>query len=334
MQVRLLGPVDVIVDDESRPVHGVRRGAVLAALALHCGEVVSTGRLVDIVWGETAPPTVVNTLQAHVSYLRRVLGGKATIRARPPGYVLDLGADSTGVQMAERLLRQGTRSADPVQGARLLETALALWRGRPLAGLTGLPRLEEQAERLELLGVQVKLALSAARLACGDHLALVPGLEQLADERPLDEQVHVQLMLALYRSGRQAEALAAFHRLRLCLDEELGIDPGQEPRDLEAAILRQDPALDAPGPAAAVPPASPRVPAPAQLPSALPAFAGRGAELASLDALVPVAGEAGSAPPAAVVMAVLSGTAGWVRPRWPCTGRTGCPAGSLTGSCT
>lgn len=139
MQVRLLGPVDVVVDDESRAVHGVRRGAVLAALALHCGEVVSTGRLVDIVWGETAPPTVVNTLQAHVSYLRGVLGSKAAIRARPPGYVLDLGAGSTDVQMAERLLRQGTRAADPVQGARLLETALALWRGRALADLTGLP---------------------------------------------------------------------------------------------------------------------------------------------------------------------------------------------------
>jgi DNA-binding SARP family transcriptional activator len=87
-------------------VHGVRRGAVLAVLALHCGEVVSTGRLVDIVWGDTAPPTVVNTLQAHVSYLRGVLGSKAAIRARRPGYVLDLGSDSTGVQLAERLLRQ------------------------------------------------------------------------------------------------------------------------------------------------------------------------------------------------------------------------------------
>jgi DNA-binding SARP family transcriptional activator len=85
MQVRLLGPVDVIVDGGSRPVRGVRRGAVLAVLALHCGEVVSTGRLVDVVWGETAPPTAVNTLQAHVSYLRRVLGSKAAIRARPPG---------------------------------------------------------------------------------------------------------------------------------------------------------------------------------------------------------------------------------------------------------
>jgi DNA-binding SARP family transcriptional activator len=104
-----------------------------------------------------------------------------------------------------------------------------------------------------MLGVRVKLALSAARLASGEHLALVPDLEQLAAERPLDEHVHAQLMLELYRSGRQADALAAYHRLRVALDEELGIDPGQELRDLEAAVLRQDQALDAPGPAAARP---------------------------------------------------------------------------------
>jgi hypothetical protein len=167
--------------------------------------------------------------------------------------------NSTDVQLAERLLRQGTRSADPVQGARQLEAALTLWRGRPLADLAGLPWLEEQAERLELLGVQVKLALSEARLAGGEHLALVPDLEQLADERPLDEQVHAQLMLALYRSGRPADALAAYRRLRLTLDEEMGIDPAQGLRDLEAAILRQDPGLDPPGPAAAPPLAPPRV---------------------------------------------------------------------------
>ena len=291
-------------------MHGARRGAVLAVLALHCGEVVSTGRLVDVVWGDNAPPTVVNTLQAHVSYLRGVLGSKAAINARRPGYVLDLGADSTDVQLAERLLRQGTQSADPVQGARLLEAALALWRGRPLADLAGLPWLEEQAERLDLLGVQVKLALSEARLAGGEHLALVPDLEQLAAERPLDEQVHAQLMLALYRSGRPADALAAYRRLRMTLDEELGIDPGHELRDLEAAILRQDPGLDAPRSAAAPTLTSPRIPVPAQLPSALSVFAGRDAELASLDTLLPMADEAGSAGPDGLVIAALSGTAG------------------------
>jgi DNA-binding SARP family transcriptional activator len=305
MQVRLLGPVDVFVVGASRPVHGLRRKAVLAALALHPGEVVSTGRLVDVVWGETAPSTAVNTLQSHVSYLRNVMGSKTAIRAWPPGYVLDLGDDGTDVQLAERLLRQGRQSADPVRGARHLQAALALWRGRPLADLAGLPWLEEQAERLDLLGAQVKRALFDARLGAGEHEALVPDLEQLVAERPLDEQVQAQLMLALYRSGRQADALAAYHRLRRALGEELGVYPGQVLRDLEMAILRQDPALDTPAPAMALVRAAPRVPVPAQLPSGIPTFAGRGAELASLDALLPAAARA-----AAVIISALSGTAG------------------------
>jgi len=118
MQVRLLGPVDIMVDGEERPVAGLRRKAVLATLALHVGKVVSTDRLVDAVWGETAPLTALNTLQHHVSHLRAMLGGKAAILARPPGYLLDLGEDGTDVQLAERLLRQGTQSADPARELR------------------------------------------------------------------------------------------------------------------------------------------------------------------------------------------------------------------------
>jgi DNA-binding SARP family transcriptional activator len=309
MQVRLLGPVDVMVDGEPRPVHGLRRKAVLAALALHGGEIVSTGRLVDVVWNETAPSTAVNTLQSHVSHLRTVLGSKAAILARAPGYLLDLGEDGTDVLLAERLLRQGTQSADPVLGARHLQGALALWRGRPLADLAGLAWLEEQAGPLDLLCVQVKRALFEARLACGEHVQLVPDLERMAAGHPLDEHFHSQLMLALYRSGRQAEALAVYRRLRHTLDEELGIDPSQTLRDLETAILRQDRALEAPTLAVALPPASPAVPVPAQLPPAVPAFAGRGAELASLGAILPASGQADSASPAVVISAV-SGTAG------------------------
>ena len=101
MQVRLLGPVDVAADDGPRPVHGLRRMAVLATLALHCGEIVSTGLLADVVWGQAVPVTAVNTLQSHVSFLRHVLGSKAAIRARPPGYVLDLAGDGTDVRLAE-----------------------------------------------------------------------------------------------------------------------------------------------------------------------------------------------------------------------------------------
>jgi DNA-binding SARP family transcriptional activator len=245
MQVRLLGPVDVVVDGEPRPVPGLRRKALLATLAVQSGEIVSVSQLVEMVWGDSAPPTAVNTLESHVSHLRHVLGSKPAIRTQAPGYVLDLGPDGTDVQIAERLLEQGQQSADPALAARRLRAALALWRGRPLADLAGLPWLEDQAERLDLLGMQVRRALFGARLAAGKHLALLPELAQMVADRPLDEQVQAQLMLALYRSGRQADALAAHRRLHHTLSVELGIYPSQELRDLEAAILRQDPALDA-----------------------------------------------------------------------------------------
>jgi len=182
MRVRLLGPVDVMDGGEMLPVSGLRRKAVLATLALHAGQVVGTGRLVDAVWGETAPAAL-NTLQSHVSYLRTVLG-KAAIVARAPGYLLDLGDDGTDVLLAERLLRQGAQSADPARAAADLREALALWRGRPLADLAGLAWLEQQAGRLELLREQIRHALSDARLAAGEHRQLVPELEQAAARAP------------------------------------------------------------------------------------------------------------------------------------------------------
>ena len=113
MQVRLLGPVDVMAPGGPRQVRGQRRKTVLATLALHGGEIVSTGQLVDVVWGDTVSSAAVNTLQSHMSHLRTVLGSKNAILARPPGYLLDLGGEGTDVQLAQRLLRQGTQSADP-----------------------------------------------------------------------------------------------------------------------------------------------------------------------------------------------------------------------------
>lgn len=123
MQRRLLGAVDVVAADGPRPVPGLRRKALLATLALNSGEVVSTGRLMDAVWGTAAPTTAASTLQNHVSYLRGLLGDKAAVRAHPPGYVLDLGADATDVQCARRLLSEGTQAADPVHGLRQLREA-------------------------------------------------------------------------------------------------------------------------------------------------------------------------------------------------------------------
>src|SRR5690348_1155055 len=162
-----------MLDGGSRPVSGTRRQTVLAALALHDGQVVSTYRLVELVWGGSAPPTAVNSLQTHISYLRGVLGSRDAILARSPGYLLNLGGDGTDARAAERLLRQGKQAADPAQGARDLQEALALWRGRPLADVAGSAWLEEQAQRLDLLADEVRRALLEARLAAGEHAELV-----------------------------------------------------------------------------------------------------------------------------------------------------------------
>jgi DNA-binding SARP family transcriptional activator len=278
--VRLLGPVDVWADGVSRPVQGVRRTAVLAALALQPGEVVSTDWLIEVVWGDRAPATATATLQSNVSYLRRVLGRRAAIMARPPGYLLDIGEEATDVQAAQRLIRQGSQSGDPGQRLSRLQAAVALWRGRPLTGLAGLAWFDEHAEWLRQLLLEARQGLIDTRLSLGHHTQLIPELETLIRQYPLHEHFHGQLMRALYRAGRQGEALAAYQRLRRTLDEDLGIDPSQPLRELETAILRQDPALDAPlAPTPSAPSVAVTGTRPAQLPPAMAAFTGRGSEL-------------------------------------------------------
>jgi DNA-binding SARP family transcriptional activator len=313
MQVRLLGPVDVTVAGEPRPVHGVRRKAVLAVLALHQGDIVPTDQLVDAVWGDTAPPTAANTLQSHLSHLRQVLGDRSTIVARPPGYLLTVPTD---LQAAERLIDGAAQATTVPVRAQRLRAALDLWRGQVLQDVGTQPWLAEQASRLEALRVRTIQQLIEARLELGEHATLVPALERLVEERRFDEQLHAQLMLALYRAGRQADALAVYQRLKEALDEELGIDPGPFVRAREAAILRQDRALDhrplpgEPGDAEPVRPGrpGPGEHAPRQLPPAVAAFAGRERELAQLDALL-VPPDTSSGMPA-VVISAMSGTAG------------------------
>ncbi|MGC4758300.1 BTAD domain-containing putative transcriptional regulator [Micromonospora trifolii] len=292
VRVRLLGPVEVIVAGSPQAVNGVRRKAVLATLALHAGRVVSVDRLIDVVWGDQLPATAANTLQRHVSYLRGVLGEPGSIVARQPGYLLDTGPDSTDVQAAERLIELARRSTDRNEQVKHLTAAVALWRGPPLADVAASAWLEEQAEHLARLRLEAERSLAEARLSVGEHAGLVPGLERLVRQHPFDEHLHAQLMLALYRDGRQGEAVATYRRLRDNLRENLGLDPGPRLRDLECAILRQDTAIAAP---AAVAPT--RVAA--QLPPPVPTFTGRDAELAVLDALVARGGTV-----------VVSGTAG------------------------
>ena len=244
VQVRLLGPVDITLRGTTHTVPGVRRKTVLAILALHAGEVVSTDRLTDIVWGEQVPRTAANTLQSHVSFLRRMIGAPAAILARSGGYLLEVGPEATDVAVAERLIRLGTQSADPIDVVRHLKDALALWRGQPLQDIAGAAWTRDHAQRLNILRLTAHKAQVLARLALGQHAQLTAELDPLTPEYQLDEQIHEHLMLALYREGRQSEALRLYERLRAALRHELGIDPSRPLRDLHTAILRQDEALD------------------------------------------------------------------------------------------
>jgi hypothetical protein len=199
--------------------------------------------------------------------------------------------------------------------------------GRPLSDVAGLAWFDGHARRLEQLLLQARVSLLDTRLALGRHGQLVVELEELAGAHPLDEHIHGQLMLALYRAGRQGDALAVFRRLRQALGEELGVDPSGRLRDLEAAMLRQDPTLDAAMPRTAVVAAV----VPAQLPPATAVFAGRTRELGLLDDLLPVDDRGLGSSPASRSSPVRRGSA---RPPWRCDGRTGSRPASPTDSST
>jgi DNA-binding SARP family transcriptional activator/tetratricopeptide (TPR) repeat protein len=291
-----LGSVDVVADGIAREVPGLRRKAVLAALAVRPGEIVSTDQVVDAVWGDHPPGNTAATLQNHISRLRGLLDNQAAIVARAPGYLLRLGAETTDVQAAQRLIDMAGECADPADRERLLRDAVSLWRGPPLAdvaGPAGLIWFDQHVQRLNQLGLHARINLADTRLLLGQHSQLIPELEELAATHPWNEQIHGQLMLALYRAGRQSDALAVFRRLREALGAELGVHPGAQLRELETAILRHDPtlrvqALAMPEPAAAVSTLSKRTSptVPMQLPATIGSFTGRTQELANLDRCV------------------------------------------------
>lgn len=285
MQVRLLGPVDVTISGVPHPVPGLRRRALLAALALQPGQIISTDQLMDMVWPDT-PSVSANTLQSHISRLRRLVTNGATITASPPGYVLRHPGEATDIETAERLIRSSAQAPNDTDRAQRLRRALALWRGQPLADLHELGWWQPQATRLDQLWLDATLSLVDTRLALGEHNALIPELDRLVRDHPLNERIHAQLMLALYRADQQADALATYQRLRRSLADDLGIDPSQTVRDLHVAILGQDRALDSAPPPSTMPSAATAAPVPAQLPAAIRTFAGRDSELAHLDHLL------------------------------------------------
>jgi DNA-binding SARP family transcriptional activator/tetratricopeptide (TPR) repeat protein len=245
----LLGPFELRIG-EGPPVAlgGTRQRALLAVLGLSANEVISTDRLVHELWGETPPQTAVHTVQVFVSRLRSAMGeaGERLV-TRAPGYLLEVGIDEIDAERClhlYELARSALAAGDAPAAGGLLEEALALWRGPPLAEFTYEPFAQAAIARLDELRLSCREEQIQAELGMGRHAEVVPKLEALVREQPLRERPRGQLMLALYRSGRQADALDAFQQTRRMLVEELAVEPGASLRELEQAILRQDPSLD------------------------------------------------------------------------------------------
>ena len=241
LQFRILGPLEVLDGDRPVQLGGRNQRALLTLLLLRANETVSTERLVDDLWGEHPPRTATTSLQNAVSQLRKLLGPEC-LRTRSPGYVLDVAPEQLDLTRFEQLARDG-RAADPADRARLLRAALALWQGPALADVEQEDFAQADIRRLEELRLGVLEDRIAADLELEVDSELVAELEQLAGRHPLRERLRAQLMLALYRTGRQADALAAYHEARRTLVDELGIEPGPELQELYGSILRQERSL-------------------------------------------------------------------------------------------
>jgi len=243
VEFRVLGPFEVFVEGRALELKRRKQRSLLALLLLHAGEVVSTDRLVEELWAGKPPKAAVGSLQNLVSDLRKALGRESVV-TRPPGYVLDVERDRVDLHRFERLVAQAAEGGGAERRSTLLREALALWRGPPLADLAFEPFAHVEIARLEELRTTAREELIQAELELGRHAQLVGELEALVAEHPLRERLRGQVMLALYRSGRQVEALDAYRQARETLVEELGIEPSLELQRLETSILRHDPELD------------------------------------------------------------------------------------------
>jgi DNA-binding SARP family transcriptional activator/class 3 adenylate cyclase len=252
MEFRILGSLEALEGGAPLILGGAKQRALLAVLLLHANEVVSTESLIDLLW-EEPPAKATKAVQVYASRLRKALGGRLPA-SRPPGYLLELSPEQLDLARFRQLREEARR--DPTSAAEKLEQALALWRGPALAEFAGEPFADVERPRLEGERLEALEERAEAELALGRHATLVGELEAHVALHPLRERPRRQLMLALYRCGRQAEALAAYREARRLLVKELGIEPGRALQQLEQAILRQDPDLELmPGaaPAAAVP---------------------------------------------------------------------------------
>ncbi|MEW2574436.1 BTAD domain-containing putative transcriptional regulator [Streptomyces sp. NPDC047070] len=305
----VLGSVEGSIDGRPVALGHARQRGVLAVLLVDVDHPVTVDQLIDRAWGHHPPRQARSTLRGYLSRLRQALAAtrEAVIARQPGGYVLTTaGTVTVDMHSFRRLAAQARAAGDDARAAALFEQSLRLWRAEPFAALDT-PWLNALRDALVQERLAAQLDLGDLRLRLGQHAALLPELSARAAAHPLDERLAGQLMLALHRNGRSAEALDHYHRTRDRLARELGIDPGPALRKIQTAVLRQDTAPGAvPQPGA---PAQPSPP-PAQLPLSVAAFTGRDGELARLDRLLSAAAGAGPVRPAAVVISAVSGTAG------------------------
>ena len=243
LKLQLLGPVEATIDGRPISLGPKKQRSLLAVLALHANETVSVDRLVDALWGDRPPATAQKMVQLYVSQLRRLLAAdSAQIVTQGRGYELRIDPRVVDAASFERLVEKA--AGDQGVPNEAAHAALALWQGAPLADVANEPFAAAEIRRLE------ELRMRAAELAIDDDLALgreqeaLAKLERLIEDDPLRERLYAQRMLALYRAGRQAEALESYSAARRRLVEEAGVEPGSELRDLQARMLRQDPSLE------------------------------------------------------------------------------------------
>jgi DNA-binding SARP family transcriptional activator len=246
VEFRILGPLEVLADGRPLPIAGEKQRALLALLLLHANEVVSSDCLLDQLWGERPPAAGATALRVRVSQLRKALGVAAErLETKPPGYRLRLTSGELDLDRFSRLLEEAA-GAEPTVAAERLRDALALWRGPALEELADQQFAQVEIARLEELRLTALELRLEADLALARHAGVVAELEVLVRQHPLRERLRAQLMVALYRSERQADALAVYTATRRTLIDELGIEPSPTLQNLQRAILAHDRVLDAP----------------------------------------------------------------------------------------
>lgn len=314
MRVRVLGPLEISAGGKSRRLRAAKQRALLAALVVRARGAVSVDRLVEELWDGQAPATAVNLVQGYVGDLRRGLDDRdgVLLRTQPPGYELVLPDGEVDLQRFEALTHQGRKAladGDSQGASDLLVEAQQLWRGKPFADVAPTAAVEAETSRLEELRLAALEARVDADLELRRHVDVLPELQTLVVAYPLRERFWVQLMLALYRSGRQAEALDAYQRLYRLFDGELGIQPANAARELQQQILNAAPGLESPLPRSAPAKAAHGndTTVPRQLPAGIADFTGRTDLLERLDDLLP---DSETSPAPAVVISAIIGTAG------------------------